>query len=118
MSTKEACHIVSDCKLPLPRYQVIAKNSDVCQLWKISPTCMETSATAKYLLEYLPEQKELKSGSAGPVCRSGVSFPAELPVMGISLLFAPFCGTVRAAFNILDLTRSMDVISMDAVTLI
>lgn len=31
MSTKEGCHTVSDCEMPLPRYQVIAKNSDACQ---------------------------------------------------------------------------------------
>lgn len=30
-SMKEVCHTVSDCGMLQPRYQVIAKNSDVCQ---------------------------------------------------------------------------------------
>lgn len=44
------------------------------KLWKISQTCMETPATDKYFLEYLPEQKELKFGSAAPACRSVLAF--------------------------------------------
>lgn len=74
MSTKEVCHSVSDCEMPLPRYQVIAKDSDACQAMENITDMYGNPSNRQILSGYLPEQKELKFGSATPACRSVVSF--------------------------------------------